>query len=70
MTVAGCPAFTSCLGKYELHPVGHIMDATDLESEADLLCPYGTRSSVQNFPFALYACMAWCLAAGASPLPD
>jgi hypothetical protein len=31
----------------------HLPDTTDLEREADLLCPYGLRSSVQNFPFVL-----------------
>lgn len=53
MTVAGCPAFSSYPGKDGLHPVSHVMGTTDLESEADLLCPYGMRSSVQNFPFVL-----------------
>lgn len=51
MTVAGCPAFSSCLGKDGPHPVSHVMDTTDLESEADHLFPYGLRSSIQNFPF-------------------
>jgi hypothetical protein len=54
MTVAGCPVFGSCLGKDGLHPVSHIMDTTDLESEADLLYPCGLRSSVQNFLIMLY----------------
>lgn len=53
MTVARCPTFSSCPGKDGLHPVSHVMDTTDLESEADLLCPYGLKSSVQNFPFVL-----------------
>lgn len=59
MTVAGYPAFSSCLRKDGPHPVSHIMDITDFESEADHLCPYGLRSSIQNFPFML--CMpSWC----------
>ena len=53
MTVAGCPTFSSCSGKDGLHPVSHVMDATDLETDADLLCPYGLKSSIQNFPFVL-----------------
>lgn len=53
MTVAGCPAFSSFPCKDGLHPVSHIMDTTDLESEAVLLCLYGIRSSVQNILFVL-----------------